>query len=296
MSKCDITIEYDRPDRTYQGGETVTGQVHVDVNRDLTSQGIKLTRCWKTHGYGNTDRGEQVEVMLDTDSQLKAGETRTYPFSFVADLQPLTYRGHHINIDHYVGVEVDVPWAIDPRQEEEYVLIAGEIPAEITGRRDEIIDFTPEDSAETTLVAKVVGYTILGVFLIVLGTIAIWLLPVVVPVVAIFYGIVWFRKKLVVSRLGDVHLSTPHLIVSSGESWPLDLKFTPRKHTRIKGIRVKFHCRESATSGSGTNKKTRRHTLHDVLHTLEPAGNLTAGEDYRQSLPVMVSRDRCLQL
>jgi len=283
MSKCDITIEFDRPDRTYQGGEIVTGQVHVDVNRDLTSHGIKLTRFWKTHGYGNTDRGEQVEEMLDTDSQLTAGETRTYPFSFVADLQPLTYRGHHINIDHYVRVDVDVPWAIDPKLEEEYVLMAGEIPAEMTGRRDEIIDFTPEKSAEASLAGKVVGFVVLGVVLVALGAIAIWLLPVV----AVVYGVIWTRKKMVASRLGEVRLSTPHLVVGSGESWPLELKFTPRKHTQINGIQVKFQCQESATSGSGTNKKTRKHTLHDVRHTLEPAGSLTGGDEYRQSLPVL---------
>jgi hypothetical protein len=283
MSKCDITIEFDRSDRIYQGGETVTGQVHVAVNRDLTSNGIKLTRFWKTHGYGNTDRGEQMEEMLDTDSQLTAGETRTYPFSFVADLQPLTYRGHHINIDHYVRVDVDVPWAIDPNLEEEYVLIAGEIPAEITGSRDKIIDFTPENSTEVSLVAKVLGYTALGLLLAMLCVVTIWLLPVV-PIV---YGIIWFRKKLVVNRLGEVRLSTPHLVVVGGQSWPLDLQFTPRKNTQINGIHVKFHCEESATSGSGTNKKTRNHTLHDVRHTLEPEGSLTGGEEYRRSLPVM---------
>ena len=117
MSKCDISIEFDAENRTYRGGETVSGRVLVEVNKDLTSNGIKLIHFWQTHGYGNTDAGERVEEMLDTDSQLFAGEVRTYPFSFVADRQPLTYHGHYVNIDHYVRVEVDVPWAIDPKLE-----------------------------------------------------------------------------------------------------------------------------------------------------------------------------------
>ena len=37
MSKCDISIKFDRPDRTYRGGETVSGEVHVQVNKDITS-------------------------------------------------------------------------------------------------------------------------------------------------------------------------------------------------------------------------------------------------------------------
>lgn len=63
--------------------------------------------------------------------------------------------------------------------------------------------------------------------------------------------------------------------------------YSAETHTQINGIHVNFHCEESATSGSGTNKKTRNHTLHDVRHTLEPEGDLTGGEEYRRSLPVM---------
>ena len=55
MSRCDITIEFDRANRTYLGGETVSGEVHVMVNKDTTSDGIVLENMWKTHGYGNPD-------------------------------------------------------------------------------------------------------------------------------------------------------------------------------------------------------------------------------------------------
>ena len=90
MSKCDISIKFDRPDRTYRGGETVSGEVHVQVNKDITSDGIHLTSFWKTHGYGNTDGGGDHSETLADKSQLTAGQTMTFPFSFVADRQPMT--------------------------------------------------------------------------------------------------------------------------------------------------------------------------------------------------------------
>ena len=46
MSRCDISIRYDQPDRTYRGGDTVSGEVHVQVNKDTTSNGIQLTHYW----------------------------------------------------------------------------------------------------------------------------------------------------------------------------------------------------------------------------------------------------------
>jgi len=280
MSKCDISIEFDAENRTYRGGETVSGRVLVEVNKDLTSNGIKLIRFWQTHGYGNTDSGERIEEILDTDSQLFAGEVRTYPFSFVADRQPLTYHGHYVNIDHYVRAEVDVPWAIDPKLEEDYVLLAGETPEEVTGKRDEIIEFEDETATQMGPVVKAIVLTLLGVVLLVVAVVALWLLPIILLVAGIF----WIRKKMVSGRLGDVQLKMPHLVVGAGEDWPLELTFTPKKNFLINGIEVKMSCCESATAGHGTNRTTRTHTVVDEVHVLEPAGQLAANERFERQV------------
>ncbi len=278
MSKCDIAIEFDRADRRYRGGETVSGRVHVQVNSGMTSKGITLTRLWKTHGYGNVDSGERIKELLDSESRFAAGESRTYAFSFVADLQPLTYRGHHINIDHYVRVDVDVPWAFDPSHEEEFVLLPGKVPAEMTGRRDEIIDFEVEAPSNTSALPTV----IVGVVVLMLVFLAVWLLPIFLVLIGIF----WVRRRMVVRRLGEVRLSTPRLVVGTGEDWPLELEFTPKKSFRINGIEVRIQCQEAATTGNGTSRSTRKHLVHDEMHVLKPAGQLSAGEKYHESLAV----------
>ncbi len=275
MSRCDISIRYDQPDRTYRGGDTVSGEIHVQVNKDTTSNGIQLTHYWKTHGYGNTDSGGDQIEMLAEDSELRAGEDLSFPFSFVAECQPLTYRGHHINIDHYVKVAVDVPWAIDPKCEEEFILLPGKRPPEVTGQRDEIVVFTSKSRQLPPGCLKAL-YVFLAVTF-------FWLTPIVLLVL----GVRWAKKKMLASRLGEVKLQTPHRVVGVGEDWPLELQFTPKKNLQINAIEVKIRCRESATSGSGTNATVQHHTVHEKIHVLELAGELTAGElfDQRYSVP-----------
>ncbi len=283
MSRCDISISYDQPDRTYRGGDTVSGEVHVRVNKDTTSDGIQLTHYWKTHGYGNTDSGGDGFEMLAGDSELRAGEDLVFPFSFVAECQPLTYHGHHINIDHYVKVAVDVPWAIDPKAEEEFILLPGKRPPEVTGQRDEFAVFASKSSMKLPPGCMKALWVFMYIALALMALAFFWLIPIVLLVLAAF----WARKKMLASRLGKVELQTPHLVVGVGEGWPLELQFTPKKNCQINGIEVKIRCRESATAGSGTNKTTRRHTVLEEVYVLESAAELTAGElfDQRYSVP-----------
>jgi hypothetical protein len=272
MSKCDISIEFDAENRTYRGGDTVSGEVHVQVNKDTTSNGIQLTHYWTTHGYGNTDSGSDEIEILAEDSQLFAGEVRTYPFSFVANRQPLTYHGHYVNIDHYVRVVVDVPWAF-PSLEEDYVLLAGETPEEVTGKRDEIIKFEEETATQMGPVLKAILFTLMAPIF-AFGTLII--LP--------FVGVVWIRRKIVSGKLRDVVLKTPHLVVASGEDCPLELTFTPKKNFPINGIEVKIRCCESARTSIGTKRITRTHTVFEKVHVLEPAGQLAANEQFERQV------------
>ncbi len=292
MSKCDISITFDQPDRTYRGGDTVSGEVHVQVNKDITSNGIHLTQHWKTHGYGNTDGDDHHGETLAEQSQLTAGQTMTFPFSFAADCQPMTYHGHHINVDHYVKVAVDVPWAFDPKAEEEFILVPGKRPPEMTGKRDEIIDFTSETSTQLNARYKTALYGFLAAMLLMMAVFFRWLLPIALLVLGGF----WVRKKMLTSRLGEVELKTPHRLVGAGEDWPVELKFTAKKNCQINGIQVKIRCRESATSGSGTNQTTGRHTVLEKVHMLETATQLTAGELFDKSYSIPFPETRAYSL
>ena len=42
MSKCDLTLVLDRDDRTWAGGERLTGRLRVDVNAGCTCDALTV--------------------------------------------------------------------------------------------------------------------------------------------------------------------------------------------------------------------------------------------------------------
>jgi len=150
MSKCDLQIKFDREDRTYAGGETVTGRVYIRINNSMKSNGVTLTHQWRTHGRGNVSGGTKETVELEDARSYSPGEELEFSFSLRSPTYPVTYHGTMLNVDHYVSVEVNVPWAFDPKAEEDYVLVPGEPPAHFVGSRNEIIALTPAAGKSST--------------------------------------------------------------------------------------------------------------------------------------------------
>ncbi|MCA9085283.1 MAG: hypothetical protein KDA81_14560 [Planctomycetaceae bacterium] len=282
--KCTIRIRFDRPDRTYRGGETISGEVIISVNSDVRCNGITLTRYWKTHGRGNTATGEKVKIPLSEAGPLQTGEELTLPFSFEAERTPLTYRGHYINVDHYVHVNVNVPWAIDPKHEEEYILLPGECPPEYSNGRGDIM-LAVGQTAGLSSTGKTALIIFVGLFALLMLPIAFFLSPLIL-IGGIIY---WIRRNMIAARVGEVEFTLPHQVVTNEESLPVQVKFTPRRSFLINGVTLRLMATESATSGSGTNATTHRHTLLDEQHTLHPAGQMFPGEpfigDYQLNLP-----------
>ena len=277
MSKCDIDIEFDRIDRTYRGGEKVTGSVKIQVNQDCNCRKIALNHFWQTHGRGNTAAGTKHEIVLSSDAALQAGETLVLPFEFATELQPLTYRGTLINVDHYVKVYVDLPWKFDPKQSEEFVLLGGERPPGFDGQRGELVE---KAAAPVPAFLKWLLYAFLAIFGVVLSIFATLLLPFI-----LIGGAIWFfMQRSVKGKVGDVDVQMPHSLVAPGEKFPVSIRFTPQKTFDINSIALKIAATESATSGSGTDAKTYHHTVYEKTHVLQPAGQMVSGRTFDQSV------------
>ena len=273
MSKCDIRIEFDRKDRTYLGGEAITGRVHIRVNEAVKSKGISLTHQWRTHGRGNVTLGPKEKTELEAARSYSPGEEHRLPFSIPSSTHPVTYHGTLINVDHYVSVQMDVPWAFNPKAEEEYLLTPGEPPQGFAGRRDVPITLQ-QTPAASPVVGKVILFIFLGVILAVVAAFAIFLLPIILIVAGFF----WFRSKALKNRLGEVQLSIPYIVVAPNEQWTARIQFQPRKQFRINSISLTLLGRELATSGSGTKSTTHRHTILEQKFAVRTSEVLTTGE------------------
>ncbi len=273
MSKCDLRIEFDRKDRKYSGGETVTGRVLIRMHEAVKSTGITLTHQWRTHGRGNVTSGPNESVELEAARMYSPGETHELSFSVPSPTHPVTYHGTMINVDHYVSVQMNVPWAFNPKAEEEYVLVAGEPPAHFVGSRSAIIALTPT-AGTSSIVGKAVLGIIVAALLMVVAAFALFLLPIILIVA----GFIWFRKKALAGRLGEVKLSIPHVVVAPGEQWTAKIQFQPRKQFRINSIGLTLLGKESATSGSGTKSTTHTHKILEQKTVVRSNDMLTAGE------------------
>ena len=291
MSKCQITITFDRPDRVYFGGETVRGIAKVVVPEDTKGNGIRLTHRWRTHGRGNAEHGPEEAILLAPARQLVAGEQMEFPFEVIAPTYPVTYRGHLIFLDHYIRVDVDVPWARNPWLEEEYILRPGQQPPQMTGSRDQVISLKPpgpEAGVVGKIILWIVGILVLGAVI----AFALFLLPFVAAA-AIYF---WVRKMAVAARTGNVEVSMPHRIVAPAEPWPVSFHFTPRKSFQVNGIFVQIAGKESATSGSGSNKTTTTHELFSERFVIREAGLLMAGETVDEKLLIPFPDTRAFTL
>ncbi len=305
MSKCDIEIQFDRSDRTYAGGDVVSGEVMVRVNQDISCNGIVLRHYWGTHGKGIKHTGTKHKLQLCRSHPLQAGEDLRLPFEFQSELWPLTYCGEHINVDHYVHVSVDVPWAIDPKQAAEFVVVAGQRPDQFTGDRSEVVELKAIEKEKEKSgflhadidpgpIGTAIGYVLLlGIVLVFLAGIAFVLFKIhflLVPFVVItglITGLIcWIRKTAISGRLGEVIIKTPTVVVSPCEHWPCEISFTPKKTFQINEMSARLLVRELAMERKSRNKIPHFHTLLDEKTVFFPAEQLIAGEPFSKQLQI----------
>ncbi|MEE8452131.1 MAG: hypothetical protein V3R99_09460 [Thermoguttaceae bacterium] len=284
MSKCDLKIEFDRADRQYQPGEEVTGTVHVRVNREVQCDGLMVEHFWQTHGRGNTATGTKQSLVVFR-GQWQAGESASYPFSFTAPSGPPTYRGHYLNIDHYVRARVDIPWALDPKKQEEYLLHVGSEP--YGNRPDVRLQQQKAGGSAASTLGMVIGGAMLafGVFL----CVPFGLVLIPAGCLVLFFSL---RKVMAERKIGQVDLNCGSSNVAPGGNVPLKLSFAPRGSARLNAITARLTGVERCVSGSGTNKTTHTHKLHNRTIALSGERTVSADQPVRLQCEVPIPQTR----
>ncbi len=265
MSKCDFTIQFEQPERTFRPGEPIRGTATIEVNRDFSCDRVVIEHHWKTHGKGNRQEGPKNKVEFPA-AEFRAGQRQHFPFQFTAPSGPPSYHGTYLNIDHYVRIYADIPWAIDPKYEEDYTLLPG----------DQSWGWLPTAKAKSTAANQGGGWfalAILVAFMIFFGSI---MLPcAIIPgfiAVIVFYKLM--QKSLARQKLGVVEVEWGKRRVAPGGEVPLRLRITPPKAVEISGVTARVLGREICTSGSGTNRSTHTHTLYDQKISIAPSMQL----------------------
>lgn len=296
MAKCDLEIVFEEPDRTYQPGDTIRGFVGVTVNQDCRCRGLTLTRQWKAHGRGNTKRGAKERQHL-FEGEWEAGDQHVHPFEFQVPAGPLTYHGHYLNVDWVLSARADIPWAFDPKAEEDVVVVRGDYTGDLDhGPRFSAGAAGSQGDVKWSRVIFGAVFAGFAAFFLFASTCTMglgglaeggWgalsmtpflLMPLLFMGVGgwMIYG--GIRNSLARRRLGDVKVDVQPTAVRSGDEVQVEVAFTPKTTVRANEIRTELSGQEVVVSGSGTNKTTHRHTVASQPAQLAEALEVEAGE------------------
>ncbi len=284
MSKCDLRIELDRAEHLYKVGDTVRCTVYVSVDKPVKCNSLTITNMWKTHGKGNKD-SETIGQQELFQGEWQAGEYN-YSYSFEIKEGPLTYRGHHMNIDRYIKVRADIPWAIDPKAEIEYIVDKGGDPVEFKPKSDFEAQLHAELNSNSidliqlrSMIHDPMRYYKVGVFgsitALVIGGLIIYsaffttrgfgdpIFGTVLIIMGIIIGFKMIKKKILHGKIGRVSFEINPRTLRASESVKINFEFTPNVDIDVNKIAFSLVGMESATSGSGTNRRTYTHEFHN---------------------------------
>lgn len=270
MSKCDISIEFDNKERVFRGGDVIRGNVYVRVNRDVDCRGIILQSRWMTHGRGNRATGKYYSGTVYS-GPLKAGDHHKYAFEIPAPHVPLSYRGKLVNIDHSLLARVDIPWAIDPKCVQDFVLL----PAPTKPVAVHSTHANQTISHTSTIVGITIASLLLLFGLVLIPAFGFGLILMVIGAVVMFFST---RKMIAERKIGDVDVDYGEKITTSGRTVPVKVRFTPRAKGSINQITAKFVGREVCVSGSGSNRRTHRHVIYQDQCVLEGSKDFSYAE------------------
>jgi len=285
MSKCDLSIRLEDADRVHRPGERVRGELSVEVNAPCRCSALTVSCRWRTHGRGNRDQGmEDPQVLFQ--GELAPGMSQRYPFEFTVPPGPATYHGKLLNVDWYVMARADIPWAIDPKAEAEFLVEATEVENYDFGT-----SYAPPEqlyrSAEKGLGCK---FAFLGVFL-VAGGLILGVGAAAGEVIAVIVGGIFmsisalailglFWRGIAQRKLGAPEVRIGASVARPGDMVPVSITIRPRAALKLEGVTAALRCSEVVVSGSGTNKHTHRQVLHQSEAAFDPGGReLPAGEE-----------------
>lgn len=273
MAKCELTVVREQGDPTYRGGEPMRGHVVVRVDADCRCDGLTIRPAWRTHGRGNTATGQEAAAELFR-GQWSAGEEHSYPFELPAPGYPWTYHGQEMNLDWALVARADIPWALDPKGDEEVVVVPGDdtIDAEVALQRG-VHAHKPGQGglclALFGLVFAVPGLGIMGGGVVALarGNFGgVMMLPFGGIFAAVGLGVMFLglRNRLAQMRLGAVELSVEPGRLRPGEAVTCTVRLAPKSDIELNGVTMTLHGREQVVRGSGTNRRTFTHDMHKV--------------------------------
>jgi len=277
MSKCDISIN---PTQThYKMGDTIKGEVKVEVNKECKCDALKIKKFWQTHGKGNRTRGKADELVLFTGTWQPG--VYVYEFSFKLVKGPLTHHGHYINIDWYLNARADVPWSTDSKKEIDFIVEKGVDPIESDSENHYRTQYNKykKSPANTGLFKP---FPLIFIFLGIAAIYFEWAFIIgalfIIAGSVIYYQLI--QSSLAEKKLGEVKCDVNGEEYRAGDTLSASISFTPKKNININKVIAKLTGKEMVVSGSGTRESRYTNIIFENKVVLVGPG------DYQKDFPV----------
>jgi hypothetical protein len=262
MSKCDVSIAL-----SHQGsrrtGDEVEGVVVITVDKDVVAKAVFVKLLWRTHGRGNPHRVEVASVALPGGAW-SAGQTLQLPFRLRVPAEgPVTSTGDIVSVDWTIRAEVDLPWAIDPKDEVDIDVVAG--PEAVAFGTP--LHVTSGAMAAGCLALFLVPFFFVGITStvggIINGSVFGTLFGMAFLAVPSIMAYTVLRPMVARALVGKADITLSPERCRGGQSVRFSLTLPERIVPRINGVQARLIGEEVAVSGSGTNKTTHRHTFFE---------------------------------
>ncbi|MEL6546208.1 MAG: hypothetical protein AAFQ82_16390, partial [Myxococcota bacterium] len=232
MSEFDLRIEVEKTE--YNGGDTLSGVLHVQSPKDYTAKAVTVGLGWYTHGFGNGDHGEVSSALLHS-GRIIAGRAYAFPFSLEIPNGPVTFRGNLVNVEWELSARADIPWKIDPKAEFEIYVTepnTGELYVPGTPL-DELPAWRaqPNSASGGAWLLFILPFLLFGLFALYSAITQFdlfWLIFalgfLLLPGFILFRGL---KNTFAEKRIGEVQMEVPARL-SPGGLCPIQVAFTPK--------------------------------------------------------------------
>jgi hypothetical protein len=249
--KASIDIQFDGNGTNYKAGDRISGLVNITAREKLSCKKIIVELLWMTHGRGNTDQ-QVIDKIEDPKVDISPHSYHSVKFNFTIPKTPVTYHGTLLNIDYYIRVKLDIPWAFDPVKSREILVLPGDPK-----------DYKPYDYMNREFNPKVIQINsrVLTAIFIILGAIFIFAFWWLAIIFGLFFLIKFLMKAYAEKQLGKVIIESGNGLIVPGSKLILNIRFIPKTTIILNGIHAELNGSESVTSGSGKNAKNHTQDL-----------------------------------
>lgn len=284
MSKCDLQVLLDDKKAHYRPGDEVRGHVQVHAEKDCKCDDLNLSFGWQTHGRGNRT-GHDIHSESLFKGEWPAGSQHNYPFRLELPFGPNSYHGTLLNVDWIIQARADVPWALDPKAEQDIILDCSEGG---DGDYDPGPAFASTKSRRKAEGSNFVTFIIMLIFMLGGGAFYFFnqdeegllvgiFFGALAPAIGLFIILKNAINKSARKKLGNVSLRLEPQDPQAGETLQATLMIQPAKRLKLNAISWTLYAEETVVSGSGTRETTHRKKVFEQrIESLQSAEALSA--------------------